>query len=129
MCISEKGIGKGGRERYSPIIGEHQKQIADRIIKTPEEKKVWEHIHGAADIHGYRAEYATAVYKAHARDIKDIPYDKINKGTGRKYQSDVYTCRKDEVKRKLDRAAMTMCSKALGHNRAEVFATNYLRGL
>ena len=37
-----KGIGKGGRERYSPIIGEHQKQIADRIIKTPEEKKVWE---------------------------------------------------------------------------------------
>lgn len=77
----------------------------------------------------YRAEYATAVYKAHARDIKDIPYDKINKGTGRKYQSDVYTCRKDEVKRKLDRAAMTMCSKALGHNRAEVFATNYLRGL
>lgn len=124
-----KGIGKGGRERYSPIIGEHQKQIADRIIKTPEEKKVWEHIHGAADIHGYRAEYATAVYKAHARDIKDIPYDKINKGTGRKYQSDVYTCRKDEVKRKLDRAAMTMCSKALGHNRAEVFATNYLRGL
>ena len=124
-----KGIGKGGRERYSPIIGEHQKQIADRIIKTPEEKKVWEHIHGAADIHGYRAEYATAVDKAHARDIKDIPYDKINKGTGRKYQSDVYTCRKDEVKRKLDRAAMTMCSKALGHNRAEVFATNYLRGL
>lgn len=90
---------------------------------------MWEHIHGAADIHGYRAEYATAVYKAHARDIKDIPYDKINKGTGRKYQSDVYTCRKDEVKRKLDRAAMTMCSKALGHNRAEVFATNYLRGL
>lgn len=34
-----KGIGKGGRERYSPIIGEHQKQIADRIIKTPEEKR------------------------------------------------------------------------------------------
>ena len=95
-----KGVGKGGRERYSPIIGEHQKQIADRIIKTPEDEKVWQHIHGAADIHGYRAEYATAVYKAHARDIKDIPYDKINK-----------------------------CSKALGHNRAEVFATNYLRGL
>ena len=118
-----------GPEIAAELCKEHQKQIADRIIKTPEEKKVWEHIHGAADIHGYRAEYATAVYKAHARDIKDIPYDKINKGTGRKYQSDVYTCRKDEVKRKLDRAAMTMCSKALGHNRAEVFATNYLRGL
>lgn len=54
---------------------------------------------------------------------------KINKGTGRRYQSDVYTCRKDEAKRKLDKAAMKMCSKALGHNRVDIFATNYLRGL
>lgn len=121
--------GKGGRERYSPIIGEHQKQIADRIIKTPEENNVWQHVHGSADIHNYRALYATAIYEAHARKIEDIPYDKINKGTGRRYQSDVYTCRKDESKRKLDRAAMKICSKALGHNRTDIFATNYLRGL
>ncbi len=121
--------GKGGRERYSPISGEHQKRIVDRMTRTPKDEKVWQHVHSAADIHSYRAEYATAVYNTNARKIEDIPYDKINKGTGRRFQSDVYTCRKDEVKRKLDRAAMTMCSKALGHNRAEVFATNYLRGL
>lgn len=121
--------GKGGRERYSPISGENQKQIVERIKRTPENEKVWQHVHGAADVHGYRADYATAVYKTNAREIEDIPYDKINKGTGRRFQGDVYTCRKDEAKRKLDRAAMIMCSKALGHNRTSIFADSYLRGL
>ena len=124
-----KGVGKGGRERYSPIIVEHQKQIVERIENTPDDKKVWQHVHDGADIHNYRAIYATSVYEAHARKIEDIPYDRINKGTGRRYQSDVYTCRKDEAHRKLDRAAMKMCSKALGHNRTDIFATNYLRSL
>lgn len=82
-----------------------------------------------ADIHGYRAEYATAIYKAHARAIEEIPYDRVNRGTGRRYQSEVYTCRKDEAGKKLDKAAMLICSKALGHNRISVVADNYIRGL
>ena len=121
--------GKGGRERLSPIIGKHADQIAERIADTPAEEKVWQHIHTSADIHGYRAEYATAIYKAHAMAIEDIPYDKVNRGTGRRYQSEVYTCRKDEAGRKLDKAAMLVCSKALGHNRISVVADNYIRGL
>ena len=121
--------GKGGRERFSPIIGKHADQIVERIADTPAEEKVWQHIHTSADIHGYRAEYATAIYKAHARAIEDIPYDKVNRGTGRRYQSEVYTCRKDEAGRKLDKAAMLVCSKALGHNRISVVADNYIRGL
>ena len=56
-------------------------------------------------------------------------YDRVNKGTGRKFQSDVYTCRKDESGKKLDKKAMLICSKALGHNRIEVVANNYIRGL
>lgn len=121
--------GKGGRERLSPIVGKHADQIVERIADTPAEEKVWQHIHTSADIHGYRAEYATAIYKAHARAIEDIPYDKVNRGTGRRYQSEVYTCRKDEAGRKLDKAAMLVCSKALGHNRISVVADNYIRGL
>ena len=77
----------------------------------------------------YRAEYATAIYKAHARAIEEIPYDRVNRGTGRRYQSEVYTCRKDEAGKKLDKAAMLICSKALGHNRISVVADNYIRGL
>lgn len=121
--------GKGGRERLSPIIGPDSAQIIERMQNTPGEEKVWQHVHQSADIHGYRAEYATAMYKAHARPIEEIPYDRVNKGTGRKYQSEVYTCRKDEAGRKLDKAAMLVCSKALGHNRISVVADNYIRGL
>ena len=121
--------GKGGRERFSPIIGKYADQIVERIADTPAEEKVWQHIHTSADIHGYRAEYATAIYKAHARAIEDIPYDKVNCGTGRRYQGEVYTCRKDEAGRKLDKAAMLVCSKALGHNRISVVANSYIRGL
>lgn len=121
--------GKGGRERMSPIIGPNMEQIVERIKSTPAEEKVWQHIHQSADIHGYRAEYATIIYKAKARAIEEIPYDRVNRGTGRKYQSEVYTCRKDEAGRKLDKAAMLVCSKALGHNRISVVADNYIRGL
>lgn len=121
--------GKGGRQRISPIIGSNAQQIADRIKNTPRDKKVWMYVNQNADIHSYRAEYATDIYKAYARPIEEIPYDKVNKGTGKLYQSDVYTCRKDEAGKKLDKAAMFVCSKALGHNRISVVADNYIRGL
>ena len=121
--------GKGGRERLSPIIGRFAGQIIRRIRETPAEEKVWQYVNTNADIHGYRAEYATAIYKTHARPIQDIPYDRVHRGTGRRYQSEVYTCRKDEAGKKLDKAAMLVCSKALGHNRISVVADNYIRGL
>ena len=121
--------GKGGRERLSPIIGRFAGQIIWRIRETPAEEKVWQYVNTNADIHGYRAEYATAIYKTHARPIQDIPYDRVHRGTGRRYQSEVYTCRKDEAGKKLDKAAMLVCSKALGHNRISVVADNYIRGL
>ena len=121
--------GKGGRERLSPIIGRFAGQIIGRIRETPAEEKVWQYVNTNADIHGYRAEYATAIYKTHARPIQDIPYDRVHRGTGRRYKSEVYTCRKDEAGKKLDKAAMLVCSKALGHNRISVVADNYIRGL
>ena len=121
--------GKGGRERISPIIGKHTDQIVGRIQDTPADKKVWQHVPTMADVHGYRGDYATEIYRAHAREIDQIPFDKVHKGTGHLYQSEVYSCRKDEAGKKLDRAAMLLASKALGHNRIEVVANNYIRGL
>lgn len=121
--------GKGGRERLAPIIGPYETQTVLRIQNTPKEEKVWNHVHTSADVHSYRADYATYIYKRYARHIEDIPYDAVNKGTGKRYQKDVYVCRKDERGRKLDRKAMELCSKALGHNRVSIVAENYLRGL
>ena len=121
--------GKGGRKRFSPVLEKYQKRIVERMQETGEEEAAWLYVNSNADIHAYRADYAGAIYKAHARAIEDIPFDKINKGTGRKYQSEVYACRRDEAGKKLDKAAMLLCSKALGHNRLNIVADHYIRNL
>lgn len=121
--------GKGGRARLAPIIGPYRDQIVGRMLSRDEDQKVWQHVSSNADIHGYRAEYATAIYRMYARPLDEIPYDRYAPGIGQMYQSDVYCCRKDEKGRRLDRRAMKMASKALGHNRVEIVASNYLRGL
>ena len=121
--------GKVGGVRMGGIVGINAEQSRERIRSTFPEEKVWQHVHKSADIHSYRAEYATAIYKTHARPIQEIPYDRVKPGTGIRYQSEVYTCRKDEAGKKLDKAAMLVCSKALGHNRISVVADNYIRNL
>ena len=120
--------GKGGKYRFAPIIGENRDNIVDRIAHTPKGEKVWQYVNTNADIHSYRSDYATTLYKDYARPIESIPYDRVDT-LGRKRQSEVYHCRKDEKGKKLDRVAMVTASKALGHNRVEVIANNYLRGL
>ena len=121
--------GKGGRERLAPIVGPYTEQTVERIRNTKPDQKVWSHVHTSADVHSYRADYATQIYRRYARCVEDIPYDAVNLGSGKRYQSDVYVCHIDERGRKLDRRAMRLCSKALGHNRECIVADNYLRGL
>lgn len=116
---------KGGRRRYSPIIGDIDKIV--RMMKKAGKGKVFEKVPTGADIHSYRADYATAIYKKYARPIKDIPCDYINKQTGKHYQSEVYHCRGDRKGVKLDKRAMLMASRALGHNRISVVGEHYLR--
>lgn len=118
--------GKGGRWRVVPIIGDHSNEIKKKVKSAKPDGKVWEHIPDAADIHGYRADYATAVYKRYAREIKDIPVDGMYKGINQPKRSEVYCCRKDRAGLQLDRKAMRLCSKALGHNRISVVADSYL---
>lgn len=118
---------KGGRDRFAPIIGADKSEVICKLRATQPTNKVWGKISKNADIHSYRADYASAIYKGSARDIKDIPFDKINHGSGKSYQSEVYACRGSFKGRKLDKAAMFKASKALGHNRLDVVANNYIR--
>ncbi len=120
---------KGGRYRFAPIITKHAQQVVERMQNTAPDELVWQHVHKKADIHSFRADYATLLYKNHARKIEDIPFNRVNRGSGKKYQSEVYACRNDERGKKLDKAAMLKCSKALGHNRLDVVANNYIRGV
>lgn len=119
--------GKGGRTRLAPIIGDKAKEIFAKIKNTPKADKVFPHVHSNADIHSFRSDYATTLYNETARPIESIPYDRINKGTGYSYQSEVYHCRSDQKGIKLDRQAMLYTSKALGHNRIDIVANNYIR--
>ena len=117
---------KGGRYREAPVIGniEHVVNLMQKVGNN----KVFEKIPNGADIHSYRADYATAIYKANARPIEQIPYDKTNKGTGRNYQSEVYHCRGDLKGTTYDKQAMLIASQALGHNRISVVGEHYIRG-
>lgn len=116
---------KGGKYRESEVIGN-----VDNVIKLMNSAgigKVFEFIPGGADIHGYRADYATAVYNKYARKIEDIPYDRYNVGIHCTYQSQVYNCRGDKKGVKLDKLAMEKASQALGHNRISIIAEHYIR--
>lgn len=112
---------KGGRERYSPIIGEHSSEIISRIQNKPHKEKVFEAVFDYADIHSYRAVYATDIYNLYKRDIDWL--------IAHKQEGDLYYCRKDEKGKVCDKKAMLRCSKALGHNRLQIVAENYIRGI
>lgn len=106
---------KGGRDRISPIIGAHKQEIIDRMRATAPDRKIWEHVSGNADIHGYRSDYATAIYNMYAR-----PLDTLER-------NQKYYCRRDLRGVIYDKFAMIKASKALGHNRKSVIAGHYLR--
>ena len=118
--------GKGGRARLSPIFGEYEDEVIQRIKATPNGQKVCVQVFSAANIHGYRAQYAVAIYNAKARPIDEIPYDTDLTGLKQKKQGDVYVCRGSLKGIRLDRKALVCASKALGHNRESVIPTNYI---
>ena len=115
---------KGGRYREAVVIGNIEN--VKRLMNKAGQERTFNKIPEGADIHGYRAEYATALYNKLARPIEELPYDAIHPGIGILYQSDVYNCRKDRKGIKWDKKAMLEVSKALGHNRISVIAGHYL---
>ena len=109
ICI----IGKGGRYREAPVCGNVELVIGK--MQTAGTGKVWAKVPVNADIHSYRADYATRVYFKYARPIEEIP------------RKERYICRKDKAGIVYDKIAMLEASKALGHNRISVVGEHYLR--
>lgn len=104
--------GKGGRERDA-IILDNDQAVIDRLQAAGDDL-VWPKIPSHMDVHGYRADYATALYHRVARDIDTIP------------PAEQYRCRGDRAGIVYDRVAMLYVSRALGHNRISVIAGHYL---
>ncbi len=103
-------IGKGGRERRSPVLSD---EAVERIRNA--NGLVWDKIPNGADTHAYRADYCTAVYNKYARLVDEIP------------KEERYCCRSDLKGVWYDKKAMAVASAALGHNRISVIAAHYIR--
>lgn len=117
---------KGGKRRFAPILGPHQKEVVAMIRMLPKEAHVCKQVFKAAPIHRYRAKYAEMILDMKSRPIEEIPYDTPVKGLNAMKQGDVYVCRGSRKGVKLDKRAMKIASKALGHNRVSVVATSYI---
>lgn len=104
---------KGGRSRLIPII--INTDFVVQKFKNAGDNKLFDTIPNGADIHGYRADFATALYKRLAHDVSELP------------KSDKYFCRKDLKGVCWDKQAMLKVSQALGHNRISVIAGHYIR--
>lgn len=105
--------GKGGRERDAVILDNDPEVIAR--MQAAGDDLVWPRIPSHMDVHGYRADYATALYSRVARDVTAIP------------SAEQYHCRGDRAGVVYDRVAMLYVSRALGHNRISVIAGHYLQ--
>ena len=120
---------KGGKTRLSPIVGPNTDKIVERMRNTKPDELVWQYVSGNCDVHGYRADYATYLYKQYARPVAKLNFKTKIKCPDGKWRSEIYCCRGDEKGKRLDRKAISIVSIALGHNREDTAITNYVRNL
>ena len=118
---------KGGKWRFAPIIGSDEdiKRVVDKIESTASGHRIWGKVSKNYDNHHSRAVYASNIYKMFARPISEIPFDKINRGSGKRYQSDLYICRMDQKGKRMDKRGMRAAEIALGHQKIHTFGSFY----
>ena len=107
---------KGGKTRISPYIGDKKLLLSLIKGKSPNDL-VFDKIHSKADIHSFRADYAARLYQLHARPLVALT------------RQETYYGRGDRKGVRLDKRAMLIVSRALGHNRINVMADHYLYNL
>lgn len=125
---------KGGKPRMCPIIGEHTDKIVS-MLQSAGTGRVFDKVPKHADIHGYRREYATALYRMNARTYEEClasPFwnaehkNGAGKPKGGYDKNSVYHCRGARKGQWMDKRAMLTVSQALGHNRISVVGEHYI---
>lgn len=108
--------GKGGKKRFAIIKGKDDQETQEivNLFKKQGKLLLVDNVPECFDNHFYRAEYAKRLYNHYARPFNAIP------------KSDRYYMRGDRKGEVLDRRAMSLVSKNLGHNRLSVIAESYL---
>lgn len=108
----ENIAGKGGKVRDVRVVG--NVELVKRLCADAGTGRVFERVHGACDVHHYRADYARRVYDSVAR-----PVDGLEK-------ADKFICRGDKRGVIYDRRALEVVSQNLGHERVQVVSSSYL---
>ena len=69
---------KGGRPRISPIMGSKEEiEKVVQMMNAAGKEKVFKKISTHADVHGYRAQYATRVYEANKRPLEAFKNERL----------------------------------------------------
>lgn len=103
--------GKGGKVRTVDVLPGHEQAVC-KYLHKPQDRRIFSHIPSHMDVHGYRREYADAMYKAALERMGP--------------SGERYFCRRDKRGTVYDREAMRYVSNQLGHNRISVIAEHYL---
>lgn len=110
--------GKGGKFRYARVLPQYESYIRKLretfISEGRENERLFKAIPKRLGTHHYRGDYAKALYDIISRDVKSIP------------PKERYCMRGDRKGEVLDRNAMYVVSRNLGHNRIDVIAGHYL---
>lgn len=130
ICIGVDFKGsKGGRDRYTPILPEYQKEIS-RLVADREllgKEKIFDKVNSHANIHAYRREYCKSLY---LKCVNDKNYrDKLvkdyeSRGKEMTVTKEEYKTRDGQV---FDRQSLSIASQALGHNRLDVIPKSYFK--
>ncbi|ORP05124.1 hypothetical protein B7693_00095 [Streptococcus mitis] len=106
---------KNGKPRVAEIMGVSEAETK-MIVEFIQSKKgrLFPKLSPHYDNHYYRGIYAKRIYSFYARKENDIP------------KSEKYVMRKDRAGEVLDKLAMKITSKMLGHERINVIAQSYL---
>ena len=78
LCLDVKRNTKGGRLRISPVVGNDEElKTVKRLCVEAGNNKIFPKPNTNADIHSYRAIYATRVYNEHKREYKDLKDERL----------------------------------------------------
>ncbi len=132
---------KGGRDRWSPVLPEYQNEIKDFLQTKRFSEPLFDHVHGAADIHGYRESYSKELLEEVGKnpDFKNQCLE-FYENRNHPYTPETYKNRDGkqvEVKSETykpqnrngaeyDRQEVFIVSQALGHNRLSVSINHYI---
>ncbi|MBO5006514.1 MAG: hypothetical protein J6C89_03625, partial [Clostridia bacterium] len=69
---------KGGRPRISPVVGSFEEiEVVKRLCDRAGDSKIFPKPNANADIHSFRAEYATRIYTAHKREYNEFCNERL----------------------------------------------------